>query len=363
MKVESGTSLRRASNEGMFFIKEGVPAMARTDRGKVKVVGQIVWRDGRVVGVVGVVPASDHSSSSSLRPGVPLWLGVVICAVLWGSAFPFIKMVYAHWAPRGVEVDFELRSLFAGVRFSAAGAVLLMLARAPGRGWRATPLHLILAMAATQTVGQYVLFYLGLELSSAALASLLVASGSFWWVLLAPRFGYSPPLHSRQWWVLGLGAIGVTLAVYSPGVTEGSPRLGAILILGANLFGAVGLLCFQRVKHTMGARAATGFSLALGGLVFLALGTGAITRGDLAYFDGFVWTCTAWLAFVSAAAFALWNHLSTLMPAHRLATQRFLIPVCGVFESLILLEGERLTPAMVLGGVIVVGAMVLVQKK
>ena len=36
-----------------------------------------------------------------------------------------------------------------------------------------------------QTFGQYVLFYWGIELSSGALASLLVASGSFWWVILA----------------------------------------------------------------------------------------------------------------------------------------------------------------------------------
>ncbi len=282
---------------------------------------------------------------------------VAVCAVLWGSAFPGIKLVFAHWAERGVEADFAARSLFAGVRFVAAGLGLLMLAKAPLKEWARTPRHLILAMAAAQTVGQYVCFYLGLSLSSGALAALLVSSGSFWWVLLAPPFLGSAPLTRRQWLVLLAGATGVTLAVYSPGVHEGNPRLGGVLILAANFFGALGLLAFQRVKRTMGARAGTGFSLFLGGVVLTALGWPAIAADGLAWFDGYVWAWTAWLAFVSAAAFALWNHLSTIFPAPELATYRFLIPLAGVFEALLLLDGETLTPAMVAGGVVVLIAM------
>jgi drug/metabolite transporter (DMT)-like permease len=287
---------------------------------------------------------------------------VSICAVLWGSAFPGIKLVFAHWQALGVEVDFATRSLFAGVRFGAAGFALLVLAKHPLKQWHATPLRWIVLMAATQTVGQYVFFYLGLSLSSGALASLLVASGSFWWVIIAPYFLGAPQLTLRQWLVLGVGATGITLAVYSPGVSEGSPRWGGLLILIANLFGAFGLLAFQKIKPSMGARAGTGFSLILGGLVLVALGIPAIAAGKLGLFDGYVLGWTAWLAFVSAAAFSLWNHLSTIFPAPLLATYRFLIPLCGVFESLWLLDNETLTPAMVMGGGIVLIAMTLTQK-
>ncbi len=292
-----------------------------------------------------------------------LLLWVAVCALLWGSAFPGIKLVFAHWAAQGVEADFGARSLFAGVRFMAAGLGLLVISRAPLKQWAETPRHLILIMAATQTVGQYVCFYLGLSLSSGALAALLVSSGSFWWVLLAPPFLGTPRLTLRQWLVLAAGAAGVTLAVYAPGVTAGSPRLGGVLILAANLFGALGLLTFQRVKRTMGARAGTGFSLFLGGVVLTGLGWPAIASGGLAWFDAYVWAWTAWLAFVSAAAFALWNHLSTLFPAPDLATYRFLIPLAGVFEALLFLDGERLTPEMMVGGVVVLAAMVLTQKR
>ncbi len=74
-------------------------------------------------------------------------------------------------------------------------------------------------------------------------------------------------------------------------------------------------------------------------------------------FDGYVIIWTGWLAFVSAAAFVLWNYLSTLMPAHELATYRFLIPLFGVLESLVWLEQERLTLPMVLGGGLALVAM------
>ena len=294
---------------------------------------------------------------------LPLWLWVAACALLWGSAFPGIKLVFAHWAEQGVEADFATRSLFAGIRFVIAGAGLLLVSRAPLREWAQTPRHLILVMAATQTVGQYVCFYLGLSLSSGALAALLVSSGSFWWVLVAPPFLGTPALTRRQWLVLLAGAMGVTLAVYSPGVSEGSPRLGGLLIILANLFGALGLLAFQRVKRTMGARAGTGFSLLLGGVVLVALGWPAIMRGGMAWFDGYVWTWTLWLAFVSAAAFALWNHLSTLFPAPVLATYRFLIPLAGVFEALVFIDGESLSTAMIVGGVIVLIAMTQAQRR
>ena len=317
--------------------------------------GVAAWANLCVVEAMASVMDPEYGAGRRRRWTLLGW--VVACALLWGSAFPGIKLVFAHWAQLGVEADFATRSLFSGVRFVIAGFGLLLVSRAPFREWTQTPLHLILAMAAAQTVGQYVCFYLGLSLSSGALAALLVSSGSFWWVLLAPPFLGTPALTRRQWLVLCAGALGVTLAVYSPGVTEGSPRVGGLLIIAANFFGALGLLAFQRVKRTMGARAGTGFSLLLGGVVLTALGWPAIARGGLAWFDGYVWAWTLWLAFVSAAAFALWNHLSTVFPAPELATYRFLIPLAGVFEALVFLDGERLTPAMVVGGVIVLVAM------
>ncbi len=306
-------------------------------------------------------PSAESTVSARLFAFIPLPVWVVLCAALWGSAFPVIKLVFAHWETAGQGIDFATRSLFAGVRFTLAGLFLLVLSRQPWVELRATPWKWVAAMTLTQTLGQYVFFYLGLSLSSGALAALLVSTGSFWWVILAPLFLRSRHTTPLQWLVLAIGAAGVSLAVYAPGVTDGSPRLGAVFIIAANLCGALGLIVFQFVRRTMGARAGTGFSLFLGGVVFLALGWPAVTEAG-ALFDSYVLVRTVWLAFVSAAAFALWNHLSTIYSVQLLGTFRFLIPVAGVAESLLLLEGERLTLAMGVGGAMVIGAMIFASK-
>ena len=290
------------------------------------------------------------------RPRLKLFGSVLLCSLLWGSAFPVIKTVYLHWDAQGIEAGLATRWLFAGVRFMLAGLLLLPFARHPVREFKRTPLKLLLGFGLTQTFFQYLFFYLGLAVSGASLAALLNALGSFWWVLLAPLILKTGRLTWRQWWVLGTGAIGVTLAVYAPGAGAGNPWLGAIYLALASLAGALAVISFQFIRPTMGARAATGWSLSMGGAGLFLVGLPALGQ-MLDIFDLKVVLLTAYLAFVSAAAFSLWNHMTTLYPVHVLATYRFLIPLCGVVESFLVLRQERPGWGFVVGGILVLGAM------
>ncbi|MFC5050602.1 DMT family transporter [Rubritalea spongiae] len=286
-----------------------------------------------------------------------VFLPVLLCTLLWGSAFPCIKLVYQHWADLGLEIGLFDRWLFAGMRFVIAGAVLLLLARQPRDEWRETPKKYILLLSMGQTLFQYVFFYLGLSLASGSLAALMASTGSFWWMLLAPiMLGAAWP-QWRQWAGLIVGALGVTLAVYAPGSGAGNPMLGALCVMLATFFGSVGVVIFSKIKPTMGARAATGFSLFLGGVGLCLLGLPAWSKAAV-LFDSYVMMLTAWLVVVSATAFAVWNHISTLYPVHLLASCRFLIPVFGVLLSLSFLEGESAGWGLVLGGVLVIGSAI-----
>lgn len=283
---------------------------------------------------------------------------VLLCAVLWGSAFPAIKSVYLHWGEAGVVVTVWDRWLFAGVRFVVAGVGLLCLARRPFVEWRATPKGWFWLFVGTQAFFQYVFFYLALVYASGSLASVLGAAGSFWWMILAPvLLGVAWP-SGRQWLAVCVGAVGVVLAVYAPGTGAGDPVLGAVFLLSASFIGALGVVVFGKLKPTMGSRAATGFALFLGGLGLVFLGAGSWGRLGI-LFDGYVIGVTCWLAFVSAMAFGVWNHLSTLYPVGLLASFRFLIPVCGVVLSLVFLEGESAGWGLVVGGALVVGSVVM----
>lgn len=286
---------------------------------------------------------------------------VLLCALLWGSAFPAIKAIYAEWGRLGIEPDMPNRLMLAGVRFSIGGAALLLLARKPLVELRATPWLPLVAFAAAQTYIQYVLFYTALSVSSAVLGSLLVSSGSFWWLVMAPMILKTPWPSRVQWSLIAVGAMGVLLAVYRPGAGSGQPLLGATLFLCSTLSGTFGLIVLQKVMKTMGAKAATGYGLLFGGIMFLLSGASAWPDLGALFPPKIIWL-TLYLAFVSALGFGLWNHLTSLFPVTLLAGYRFLVPVCAVIESSLLVSGESPGLGIWIGGGLVIFSIIALQK-
>ncbi len=291
------------------------------------------------------------------RPLLP----VLICALLWGSSFPVIKLVFQHWNKQGLLVSLPVLLLFAGARFSIAGLGLLAVGKDLRCQITTTPWKPLAGLALTQTFFQYLFLYQAIAISSASLTALLVATGSFWWMILAPLILKGPKPSPSQWGGLVLGGTGVCLAVYAPGAGAGNPLLGAALMLTATASGAIGIILFSMIKPTMSSINATGLSLLLGGLALIGSGAQALhSLGEM--FTPTVLLATLWLSFVSAAAFSMWNHLSTIFPVTLLASYRFLIPVCGVIESLLFLTGESPGWGLLVGGTLVIISMVIAKR-
>ena len=283
---------------------------------------------------------------------------MLLCAVLWGSAFPGIKYVYSRWD--GAD-SFSVRLVFAGVRFTIAGLLLLPFARRPLLSLPTGSFGPLMAIALTQTFGQYLCFYTGLAVSSGVLASLLVSTGSFWWVLLAPLMLGSPRPGRRQWLLLGLSALGITIAVYKPGAGAGDPLLGASLFLGASLCGALAIILFRRLDAAIDPVKATAFALSSGGVLLMVTGA-AGWSGFLALLDVPTALMTIYLAAVSATAFCLWNRLAQLFPVNLLAGYRFLVPLAGAFMSALLIPGESIGLGALMGGAMILTALVLLNR-
>ena len=286
---------------------------------------------------------------------------MLVCSLLWGSAFPCIKLVYQEWKEAGVQAGATDLWWFAGVRFTIAGFALLLLSKQPLKDLRASPPKLLILFSLTQTTGQYLFFYFALSIATGSLSSLVVSTGSFWWLLLAPLILKTPWPTRWQWVAILMGAVGVTVATYSPGSNETGSALGVILMLAATLSGALGVITFSKLKPTIGPRAGTGFSLFAGGLILLLIGAPAFEHASSLLTPKII-VLTLWLAFVSAAAFTLWNHLSTIHPVNLMASYRFLIPVCGIIESLLFIPGEEATPGLFFGGILVVVSLIAAQR-
>ena len=64
---------------------------------------------------------------------VVVWLGAMLCCALWGSAFPCIKIGYRLFEIPSDAVATQI--LFAGLRFTLACVLALLIGSALSRRW------------------------------------------------------------------------------------------------------------------------------------------------------------------------------------------------------------------------------------
>ncbi len=288
---------------------------------------------------------------------IRLPLFAVVCALLWGSAFPVIKSVYQDWEFQSL----ELRLCFAGLRFMLSGLIILPFCYPELRRCQPGYGRLLVAMALTQTFLQYVFFYSAMAVSSGVLGSILVGTGSLWWVVLAPYLLGTPSPTWQHWSVLAVCSVGILIAVYAPGVGSGSAVLGTFLFLGASLAGALGAIVVVPLSRFMDVRLATSISLFGGGALLLLCGARALpTFWELS--TPSIWGRTVYLAAVSGSAFGIWNWLVREYSVNVLAGYRFLIPLSAVIQSSLFIAGEVPGIGIWVGGALILGSLIVLQR-
>lgn len=300
------------------------------------------------------------AESRQARTKLPFsfYLQVVICALLWGSAFPVIKNSF-------VQLDithYGEQLVFAGTRFMLAGLMLIPFCRGNFiEKIRRAPRLPLLAIILGQTYFQYIFFYYGLNVSSGALAALLVGSGSFWWMLIAPLI-LKTPSPSRWHWILLAGCcVGIICATYTPGNHYANAGIGTAAFLCATLSGAIAATFMKRVAPTSGSRTPTAFSLFIGGLLLLLTSIPYWSQ-YFSHFNLITLLVTIYLAILSATAFAIWNRLIEQYSVNVLSSFRFMIPLCGVIQSVLFIPGETLRLGIIIGSIIIFGCLIAVAR-
>ena len=224
------------------------------------------------------------------RTGVVV-AAAIVCTLLWGSAFPGVKAGYTLFAIG--EGDIPSKLVFAGVRFFAAGLLVLAF------GW--------------------------------------ISQRRF------PR-----PKGKAAWgWTGLLGFSGcVLVSLSSGGGLEGFSFLGEGFIIFAALSFGVGFVISKRATAFSDAATVTGWQLSIGGAVLLV--AGLLFGGALTVTGWQAILLLAYLAALSAVAFALWSQLLKCNPVSRISVYNFLVPVFGTALSILCL-GEGIpdwrTPA------------------
>ena len=110
----------------------------------------------------------------------------IICCLLWGSAFPCIKIGYQMFNIPSGAVGSQF--LFAGIRFTLAGILTILFGSLLSKKIlvpKKESLFSVFKLSMVQTVLQYVFFYIGLANTSGVKSSIINAANVFLSILFA----------------------------------------------------------------------------------------------------------------------------------------------------------------------------------
>lgn len=283
--------------------------------------------------------AQEHRSKLSDPLIVLLVAG--LCCLLWGSAYPSIKLGYIafHILPE----DIASKYVFAGYRFSLAGILLLLLYRVgfrrkpklSGREWASLSI-----LGVLQTGLQYMFFYVGVANTTGVKGSIMNATTTFFSVVLA-HFIYKNDKLSRNK-IIGCvtGFIGVIIVNFHADLlTFSFSFTGEGFIIMAALVFSVTAIYAKRLTATIDVMMITGVSLLVGGLVLTLLGLSL--GGQVTHFTWESSLNLVYLALLSSVAFCLWNLLLKYNKVGKVSVYNFLIPIFGALLSALFL-GETI---------------------
>lgn len=279
-----------------------------------------------------------------------------LCTVLWGSAYPVIKLAY-----RKLSIDaVGDQMMFAGVRFALAGAMVFVIAFIIRRSFPAADPKKwgwVLLYGTVQTGLMYLFNYIGVANTSATKTSILTALSAFLSVLFAPLFFKDEKLSVYKIIGIVLGIAGIAVVNLSS-IDISFSFFGEGFVMIATVLNTAGGFIGKKISRGK-VFETTAYQLMFGGVLLIVF---ALIAGGSMVFSAESLLFVGYLAFVSAAAFSLWTALLVYNEAGKILIFNLMIPVTGAFWScLILGEREIFDPMYLLSVVLIAAGIILVN--
>lgn len=312
-----------------------------------------------------------HRPSNSLG----LWLIFGALALAWGSSFLFIKIGVDEGLGPFTLVSYRL---WIAVAFLSAVMVLTR-GRLPRRDGG---LRKLAALAIINVAIPFSLITWGELYISSALASILNGLVPLMVIVLAAMMLRDEPMTANRVGGLLIGFAGAILLLspdlgVAPGSTDqGAMLLGELALVVASVSYAFSAIYIRRVisgkplvdDPIRGRRAASPAEIALPQCLVATVITSALALvferpgpGTLVPVPPTVpaWVAVAWLGVIgSGLAYLLFFRLISAWGATRTSMVTYVMPIVGISLGVLLL-GERLYPAEVIGAALVIGGLVL----
>ncbi len=277
-----------------------------------------------------------------------------LCTLLWGSAYPCIKIGYEvfHIA----QDDITSKFVFAGYRFFLAGVIVLIIAILLKKEvfvFNKKALGQIALLGLGQTSLQYIFFYIGMTYTSGIRGSIITGSGTFFSIILAHILYKNDKLNLNK--IIGciIGFTGVVIAnlngdsLLGNSFTlkgEGFVMLAALSLSVASIYG-------KEITRKLDPFLVSGYQLSIGGIILILLGY--VFGGTLSGFTIKSISLLMYMALLSSVAFSIWTILLKYNKVGFISMFNFLIPIFGSILSAIFL-GENIFDIKILIALILV---------
>lgn len=294
------------------------------------------------------------------HPVVILLLASLSC-LLWGSAFPALKVSYAAL---GIgDAGYAVKLQFAGYRFFLAATYLLAFMIVTKRSLKIPKSAIIpiLMLGIVQTTLQYLFFYNGIANTTGVKGAIMTSLGTFFSIVL-PHFYYADDKMNLQKWLgLILGFSGVIYVNLAKGpLTGGFSFSGEGLLVMAALTGAVASIMAKEVSSKMDTVTMTCYQMYAGSTIMI-LFSWVKLGGNEIMLNTSVLPVFLHLALISSAGFGIWFTLIRNNPISRVSIYKFQIPIWGSLLSALFVPGETLNTEIVLSLILVSSGIFLVN--
>lgn len=261
----------------------------------------------------------------------------MLCCLLWGSAFPLVKIGFS-WLNISSE-DIPTEILYAGLRFTLAGVIAIIITSLiSGKFLRPTMKSLpkVFSLSMFQTILQYLFFYIGLSNTSGVKASVIEAMNVFVALIVSCLIFRMEKITAAK--IIGsvIGFAGVVIINVSKGNLAGGLTLkGEGFILISTVAYAFSSVLMKHWSNEENPMMMSAWQFLLGGIVMSILGFAL--GGRISGFDLKSVLLLIYLASLSAIAYSLWASLLKYYPVSRIAVYGFMNPVFGFILSAFLL--------------------------